>query len=128
MQKENREGAAEVSKVFGNSQFYFKMAEILNKFCSKTDVSPRGLIAYLMLLYDLISIKLPTEFIQSGFLRNLISLLAESQVDSLAEWPSGFGGGQACLQILLGTLMNIFLLYLQHAEREPEILKVIYQS
>ncbi len=34
------------------------MIEILNKLSSKTDLSPRGLIAYLMLLYDLITIKM----------------------------------------------------------------------
>lgn len=128
IQKENRDAQLELNKMFSATQFYSKMAEILNKFSSKTDISPRGLIAYLMLLYDLISVKIPTEFIQVGFLRNLISLLDEPQVDSLAEWPASFGGGEACLQILLGTLMNIFLMYLQNAEKEPEILKTIYQS
>jgi hypothetical protein len=33
------------------------------------------------------------------------------------EWPTNFGGGEACLQILLGTLMNVFLIYLQNAEK-----------
>lgn len=93
MQKENKDSHSELSKVFGSSQLYARMGEILNKFSSKTDISPRGLIAYLMLLYDFISIKMPSEFIQASFLRNLINLLAEAQVDSLAEWPGSFGGG-----------------------------------
>lgn len=56
------------------------MSEIMTKFSSKTDVSPRGLIAYLMLLYDLISIKMHSEYVHTNFVRNLISLLNEAQV------------------------------------------------
>lgn len=57
MQKDNKESQLELMKLFGNSLLHGKMADIVNKLSSKTDMSPRGLIAYLMLLYDLISIR-----------------------------------------------------------------------
>jgi hypothetical protein len=60
---------------------------------SKSDISPRGMIAYLMLIYDLASNKFPNEFLHSNLLRNLIDLLKEDQVNALAEWPPNFGGG-----------------------------------
>lgn len=100
-----------------NCPFETKLNDILSKLSSKTDISPRGMIAYLMLIYDLISHKLSNEFLHGNFLRNLIYLLQEEQIDALSEWPSNFGGGETCLQILLGTLLNIFLLYLQQAEK-----------
>lgn len=54
---------------------------------------------------------------QPSFIKNLVTLLNEAQIEALAEWPPNHGGGVQCLQILFGNLMNLFLIYLQEAER-----------
>lgn len=47
-----------------------------------------------MFLYDVISYGIWDEFADESFLQSLIGLLKEEQVEALAEWPVGLGGGE----------------------------------
>lgn len=51
------------------------------------------MIALLMLVDELIVNKIPNELAQVSFLKNLIGLLNENQLESLAVWPTNLGGG-----------------------------------
>jgi hypothetical protein len=52
-----------------------------------------------MLVYDIVSHHVSGEFAQPLFLKNLIKLLGEAQIESLNEWPLSFGGGEVLLLI-----------------------------
>ena len=69
------------------------MSQIVCQLNSKSDLSPRGLISLLMVLYDLMSSSICDEFADESFLQSLIALLGEDQVGSLEEWPTNLGGG-----------------------------------
>lgn len=70
------------------------MNQMICGLSSKTDLSPRGLISLLMLLYDLLSIAIWDEFADEDFFQALIGLLKEQQLETLLEWPINFGGGE----------------------------------
>jgi hypothetical protein len=57
-----------------------KIRELICGLNSRSDLSPRGLISLLMLLYDMISFAIFDEFADESFLQALIGLLKEDQV------------------------------------------------
>jgi hypothetical protein len=71
-----------------------KISQLVCTLSSKSDLSPRGLISLLMLLYDLVSGGIGDEFAEESFLQSLIGLLSEEQVSSLEDWPASLGGGE----------------------------------
>ena len=74
-----------------------KISQIVINLSSRTDLSPKGLISMLMLVYSLSFNKLCKEFLDEKFIKGLIGLLKEHQIQSLLEWPNSFGGGQVKL-------------------------------
>ncbi len=83
-----------------------KIRELICGLNSRSDLSPRGLISLLMLLYDMISFAIFDEFADESFLQALIGLLKEDQVEALAEWPVGLGGGEVFFLLYLGLHHN----------------------
>jgi hypothetical protein len=65
----------EILKKIKENQIQVKINQIICNLSSKTDVSPRGLISLLMLLYDMLSISISDEFADENFFQSLISLL-----------------------------------------------------
>jgi hypothetical protein len=60
-----------------------KINQLVCGLSSKTDLSPRGLISLLMLLYDLLSTAIWDEFADENFFKSLINLLREQQLEAL---------------------------------------------
>jgi hypothetical protein len=117
LQKDDQESLAHLYTSITAAHLDSKLVDLMCRISTKSDISPRGMIAFLMLIYDMASHKMPNDFLHGNLLRALIDLLREEQTNAIMEWPVNFGGGEPCLQILLGTLMNIFLMYLQHTEK-----------
>jgi hypothetical protein len=57
-----------------------KISQIIINLSVKTDISPRGLISLLMLIFQLISVNICNEFAQSNFFQALINLLKDQQI------------------------------------------------
>lgn len=93
LQKEQPRKADDVLKHLRDSKVHLKVQQLIGGLSSKSDLSPRGLISLLMLLYDLVSGGIGDEFAEENFLQALIGLLSEDQVASLEEWPTSLGGG-----------------------------------
>ena len=62
-------------KLVKDTKVHVRIASLICSIGSKTDLSPRGLISLLMLLYDLLSYDIWTEFTSDGFFQGLINLL-----------------------------------------------------
>lgn len=60
---------------------------------SKTDISPRGFVACLIFISDMINMNILDNFVEESFIKSLVSILKEDQVESIIEWPNNFGGG-----------------------------------
>lgn len=94
LQKDSPKKGEELLRGLQKSKLPGRISQLVCGLSSKTDLSPRGLISLLMLLYDLMSTSINDEFADESFLQGLISLLTEEQVSSLEEWPVSLGGGE----------------------------------
>lgn len=77
----------------------------------KIDISPKGLASFLIFAHDCLASDF-FSFFQKIFqelpLRNLCLLLKESQIIAIEEWPSNFGGGTPCVQLIVTQILRIF--------------------
>jgi fused len=99
LQRENPKKGEDVLRRVRESKMPARISQLLVNLSSKSDLSPRGLISLLMLLYDLLSASICDEFADEAFLQALIGLLGEEQVGSLEEWPVGLGGGEVVVAL-----------------------------
>lgn len=67
-------------KLISTTSIEYRISEIIIKLSMKTDLSPKGMIALLMSLYDICKERIPQEMLQPNFLKNLINLLNENQL------------------------------------------------
>jgi hypothetical protein len=83
LQKENPARLEMVVRNIKENKIQIKINQLVCSLSSKTDLSPRGLISLLMLLYDLLSITIWDEFADEKFFQSLIELLKEQQLETL---------------------------------------------
>jgi hypothetical protein len=91
----------------GLHESIINMIQQLNQ---KSDISPRGLISLLTLVYDSIY----NEFGQFAFkifqntnLQIFSDLMKENQVIALGEWPVTYGGGVPCVNLMIAQVLRI---------------------
>jgi fused-like protein len=78
---------------------------------SKSELSPKGLIALLTFVHDGIYSEfrlLLQKIFQESVIKSLASLLRETQLVSIQEWPSSCGGGSSALGLIIAQIMRIF--------------------
>lgn len=80
LQKENPRKLEDIVRGIKEHKIQVKINQMICGLSSKTDLSPRGLISLLMLLYDLLSITIWDEFADEDFFQSLIGLLKEQQL------------------------------------------------
>lgn len=93
LKKEDETNLAILHKGCSSTYFNKRITDIITKISIKTDLSPKGMIALLMFISNLSSVKIPSDFKDANFLKNLANLIVESQVSVISEWPINFGGG-----------------------------------
>lgn len=93
-QKESPKRMEELLRGVRESKVQGRLAGVVVGLSSKVDLSPRGLISLLMVVYDVVSEGIGDEFAEEGLLGALVGLLGEEQVEALGEWPVGLGGGE----------------------------------
>lgn len=94
LQRELPRKHEELLRAMREAKLQVRVSALVVGLSSKTDLSPRGLISLLMLLYDLLSTGIWDEFADEGVLGALVGLLREAQVEALVEWPVTLGGGE----------------------------------
>ena len=83
LQKENPKRLEDAVRAMREQKLQVKISQMVCGLSSKTDLSPRGLISLLMLLYDLLSTAIWDEFADEDFFQALIALLKEQQLETL---------------------------------------------
>lgn len=99
----------------------------------KSDISPKGFIAMLTLIHDVTFAEFSSfsrKIYQEGILRVLCSLIKESQLLAVQEWPVSYGGGAPCVNLLISQLFRIFNLpyTLLNNEKEIEAINKIFSN
>jgi hypothetical protein len=98
----------------GLEETLFRMLAELN---SRSDISPRGMVAFLMVCLELClgeGNSFGAKVLKGVGLSQLLVLMSESQVLAVQEWPAGLhGGGTACLHLMTVNLLKLLNLSLQ---------------
>ena len=86
------------------------VAQLLNNLSSKTDISPRGLISLLTFIHDAIlnEYKHIIQKVVQACAKTLYSLIRESQLLSIQEWPASAGGGASAVNLIAAQVLRIF--------------------
>lgn len=86
------------------------IANLLNNISSKTDLSPRGLISLLTFIHDAVynSYKHIIPKVVQACAKSLYSLIRESQLLSIQEWPASAGGGSTAVNLIAAQVLRIF--------------------
>jgi len=100
-----------VFKFFEESGIYNRILKMIYNIHPRSDISPKGFVSLMIFIHDSIC----TDFnsFAKGFYREIIikslcAILKEGQLKLLQTWPSSYGGGIACVNLITAQLIRIF--------------------
>ncbi|KAL4452973.1 hypothetical protein ABPG73_012917 [Tetrahymena malaccensis] len=118
---------SELFALFEQSGIDNSILNILTTLNSKSDISPKGFVSFLILIHDTIIsdfVQFSNKIFQEKVLLILCELLKESQLKALNEWPSSYGGGMMCVHLITAQLLRIFNLPFTHPSQENDLERI----
>ncbi|KRX03291.1 Protein kinase-like domain [Pseudocohnilembus persalinus] len=116
--------------LFEQSQLDQQIINFLINFHQKSDVSPKGFVSFLIFCHDAIFSEFQSfalKLFQEKVLRVLCSMLRETQLLALKEWPINYGGGMMCVHLLVAQLLRIFNLPFNKHSFEQNLGQIVKQ-
>jgi len=90
----------------------------------RSDISPKGFISMLSLIHDCIYNDFNTfafKIFQNNVLQLFSDLMKENQIITLQEWPAAYGGGIACVHLMIGQILRILNLPYSFVTTDKEL-------
>jgi len=109
LQKENRR-VKEFLQYMQDSGLNDSIFSLLVQLNHRSDLSPRGFISMISLIHDCIYNDFNTfafKIFQNTVLQIFSDLMKENQIIMLQEWPIAYGGGSACVNLMIAQILRI---------------------
>ncbi|KAM3144599.1 hypothetical protein pb186bvf_003206 [Paramecium bursaria] len=107
---------SDLFEIFHKNEINQLLVQILIHIQSRNDVSPKGFVSLLILIHDSIysDFKALAQLVfQENVTKVLCSLLKESSLQQIQEWPQSYGGGTQCVNLFAVQILRIFILAFQ---------------